>query len=205
MADKNYTTEAKIEAYLGGISISTGAADDYILATQELIEQETDRNFKADTSATSRLYDGNDRQYLIIDDCVEVTKVEVGSNQWGDSFTEITNPVGGTPGYYLLPANYSAENEPIRKIGLRSQYWIFGHANHRITAKWGYSAAVPDDIEFAATVIAAGMYYFNRGLKTGAVKSEKTLNYSVSYANEAGFDSYKNAMMILDSYKKYSL
>ena len=205
MADKIYTTEAKIAAYLGGITIVTGAAASFILATQSLIEKFTGRSFKADSAASARLFNGNDRQALPIDECVEITKVEVGNNQWGDDFTEVVNAEGEIPGYYKLPNNYAAENLPIKIIGLRSMIWIGGNANHRITAKWGFSTAVPDDLSWAATVLASGMYYFNRGAKTGAVKSEKTLNYSVSYAEDSGFNDYKQALEILDKYKKFEL
>lgn len=204
MADKGYTTEEKIEAYLGGISITEGDADDYILATQELIDRMTGRNFKADVLASARQYDGNDRRDLIIDDCVEVTKVEVGNSIWPDSFTEQDND-GDTPQYYLMPTNYADEGLPIRKVGLRNKIWTWGHANARITAKWGYSETPPDDLQFAATVIAAGMYYNNRGAKTGAVKQEKIGEYSVSYSDEGGFNDLESADTILESYKKYEI
>lgn len=203
MSDRQYTTEEKIEAYLGGIAITTGGAANFILATQKLIEQLTNRIFKADGTAVARLYDGNDRQDLLIDDCTEITKVEVGNDMWGDTFTEILN--SGINRYYALPNNYAVDEVPINKIGLRSQIWIGGNANHRITAKWGFSTNVPDDISFAATVIAAGMYNQNRGENTGAIKSEKIGEYQVTYADEGGLNDFKLAMQILQGYKKYLL
>jgi len=203
MADKGYTTESKLEKYLN-VDITDGDAENFILAAQAYIESLTGRNFKADSEASSRLYEGNDRRDLIIDDCVEVTKVEVGSNMWGDSFTEVDNS-GSTPEYYLIPPNYEERGVPIRKIGLRHRTWIFGHANHRITAKWGYSASVPEDISFAATVIASGMYYQNRGENTGAIKSEKIGEYSVTYADQKGYSDLERAKTILDLYTKYEL
>ena len=203
MADRQYTTEEKIEAYLGGIAITTGGAANYILAAQKLIEQLTNRVFKAESTASIRLFDGNDKQYLDIDDCVEVTKVEVGNDGWGDSFTEILST--GINRYYTLPNNNLSDEVPIRRIGLRSRLFIIGNANHRITAKWGYSASVPDDISFAATVIAAGMYYQNRGGKTGPVKSERIGEYQVTYADQGGVNDLKLATEILQGYKKYLL
>jgi len=203
MTDKQYTTQKKIEDYLG-ITITDGSARDYILATQMIIDNMTGRNFKADGTASSRLYDGNDRQGLRIDDCISVTKVEVGSNYWGDSFVEKVN-TGDTPQYYLMPTNYSQDNLPINKIGLRNEIWIQGHANHRITAKWGYSENVPDDVSFAATVISAGMYYQNKGENTGAIKSEKIGEYQVSYADQKGMSDLERAKSILDNYKTFEL
>jgi len=204
MSDKAYTTEEKLEAYLNA-TIVAGSAADAILAAQEYIDQFTARNFKADSSASIRLYNGNDTQALVIDDCVEVAKVEVGSNMWGDSFTEQVNTIGETPQYYELPANHSADKVPIRKIGLRSMIFISGHANHRITAKWGYSATVPSDIVQAATVLASGIYYQNRGQNTGAVNSEKIGEYQVSYADDKGFNDLQMAMDTIERYKKILL
>ncbi|MHA1853385.1 MAG: hypothetical protein ACTSUF_07720 [Candidatus Heimdallarchaeaceae archaeon] len=202
MTDKGYTTEEKIEKYLN-ITITTDDADDFILATQKYIDEMTGRSFKADESASARLYNGNSRQGLIIDDCVEVTKVEVGSNIWGDSFEEISND--GSTRYYTLPANNEAENLPIRKIGLRDRIWIEGHANHKITAKWGFSEEVPSDVSFAATVIASGMYYENRGGKSGKVGMEKIGQYQVSYGDEKKINDLAKAQEILDNYTKHLL
>ena len=203
MSAKGYTTEEKIESYLGDITIIGDAAENYILATEKFIDNFTGRNFIADENASSRLYNGNNRQGLIIDDCIEVAKVEVGSNYYGDSFSEIQ--AGGADGYYLMPPNYSSDSLPIRKIGLRSRIWIEGHANHKITAKWGYSVAVPNDISQAATIIASGMYYANRGENTGAIKSEKIGEYQVQYADTKGKSDYEWAIGVLESYKKYEL
>lgn len=202
MNNKNYTTESKIQEYLNQ-SVTQGDADQFILATQRYIDQYTDRNFLADKTASTRLYDGNDRNQLVIDDCVDVTKVEVGNDAWGDTFSEVDE--GVSSGYYLRPTNYSQEGLPIRKVLLRSRIWIKGIANHRITAKWGYSEDVPADISFVATVLASGMYYQNRGENTGAIKSEKIGEYAVSYADNQGFSDLKTAMSILDSYKKYHI
>jgi len=206
--DKNYTSEEKIEKFLN-ISITTGDAASFILAAQTAIERFTGRSFKADSVASARLFSGNDRQALRIDDCVQVTKVEVGNDQWGDTFTELVNTSGQIPEYYLMPINYlseyAPESDPIDKIGLRSRIWISGHANHKITAKWGYSVAVPDDISFAATVLAAGMYFQNRGQKNGPIKSEKIGEYQVGYSDQKGFNDFEQAMEILNSYKKYEI
>lgn len=201
--DKGYTTEEKIEEYLN-IPIADGDADDFILAVQALIENFTGRNFKADTEASARKYDGNSQQYLNIDDCVEVSKVEVGNNSWGDSMTELVNS-GSTPEYYLLPTNYEADKYPINKIGARNKFFIFGHANHQITAKWGYSTTPPADLIQSATVLAGGMYNYNRSGKTGEIKSEKIGEYQVAYADQKGMNDFDEAMKVLKRYKKFEI
>lgn len=202
MTNRRYTTDYLISTYLN-IDAPDEKVTPFVLATQKYIENYTRRVFKADETATARVYDGNDRQVLYIDDCISVSTVELGTNMWGDSFSTIS--ASGTDRYYTLPRNATAEEVPINAIGLRNKTWIWGHGNHQITAKWGWSESVPKDIEFAATVIASGMFYQNRGENTGAIKSEKIGEYSVGYADQGGFDDMAEAKRILDSYKKYQI
>lgn len=200
--DREYTNEGKIEQYLNA-TISQGDARPYILSAQRFIEQYTERVFVADSTATARLFSGNDTQELPIDDCISISTVEVGVSPWGDSYSTVT--AGGADGYYTMPVNNTAYDLPINKILLRSRIWIRGHANHRITAKWGYSEKCPEDISYVATVLASGMYYANRGENSGAITSERIGEYSVSYSSEAGFNDMKSAMDILDRYKRIRL
>lgn len=202
MADLGYTNATLIGTYLDE-SVAVDDVDQFILATQKFIEQLTGRVFKADSTASTRDYDGNGRLEIIIDDCVSVTKVEWGTNQWADSY--VTIGTSGIDRYYTLPANNAALEVPIRKIGLRTRVWTPGHANHRITAKWGWSTDVPDDIKHAATVIAAGMYNQNRGQDSGVITSEKIGQYSVSYSDQGGVNDYNQAKAILDGYKKLEI
>jgi len=206
MTDKGYTTAAKIKDFLNITTSDT--FESYILAAQKIIDNITGRNFKADTEAKERLFDGPDggARELLIDDCIEISKVEIGGNTWGDSFSTIT--AGGAGGYLIDPPSedYREDREiPITKIILRSRVFSQGIQNQKITAKWGYSETPPDDISFAATVLAAGMYDFHRGGGSGTVKSEKIGNYSVAYDVDGGsvsFGQLEEAKSILDSYTK---
>lgn len=202
MAAKGYTTEAKVEAFLGK-AITNGALDDNILAAEKMIDNITGRNFKADSAASARLYDGEGGNELVIDDCISVTKVELGNDYWGDAFTEA--PFTGTDRYYTDPANNAAEGVPIRKIILRNRLFIEGRANQKITAKWGWSAAVPDDIVYAATVLVAMMYEYGRSGGVGGVQSERIGNYSVQYKTGEEKSKLGEVITILDKYKKYEL
>lgn len=199
--DRKYTNEERIEAYLSDtLSIEVGAAAPYILATQRFIEGYTGRVFRADDTATARQYDGSGTRELCIDDCVEITTVQAGNDVWGDSLSTIA--ASGTDRYYTLPTNNEADDVPINKLLLRNRIWVMGHANNTITAKWGYSVDVPDDIKWAATVIASAMYYENKGENSGPIKSEKIGEYSVSYADTGKYNDKVRAMQILDNYKK---
>ncbi len=198
---KEYTTEAKLETYLNK-TIPTGQADDAINGAVDVIDGMTDRNFIADTSATARKYNGNDSDNLLIDECVEITEVKLGLDLYGDSKSTLTANVAN--GYYPVPNDYANRGLPINELHLRGRVWIIGFANHEITAKWGYSATVPQAIELAATILAAGIYNSHRG-GSGNKKSEKIGNYSVSYLNDDQWADFEKAKDIVAQYKRYTL
>lgn len=190
----SYTDETSIKNYLLtdiDPSFDTQIAD-WITSISAFIEQYTGRVFIADNAATTRLFEGRCTNKLLIDECVEIDKVEKG-DRYGESFTEITSA-----DYQTLPYN----DIPKTAVGLKRTIW--GEGVHRITAKWGYSAALPADIKFAATVLVAGI--INTQTRTGtAVKSEKIGNYTVTYSDEKGAGDYMQAMAILDQRKRVTL
>lgn len=197
-----YTTKTKCEDFLGiTISLTDAKFDDFISAAQSYIDQYTERNFEADTEASERSYNGNGSYVLPIDDCVEVTEVSLGSNFWGDSYSIIDT--SGTDRYYTLPYNNEADGVPINAILLRSRYWIRGTGNHKIKAKWGWSANVPDDIAWAATFLTASIY--KQGGNIGGITSERIGEYNVSFADTEELKDFNKVKSILDGYKKYYL
>lgn len=207
MQPKGYTTEEIIENYLLQNIDATFSdqIDSWIAGIEKIIDQYTGRNFIADSTATARLFDGDGRQDLLIDECVAVTKVEVGLDSYGNSFLEIS--ASGADRYFTYPANATLKSVPIHKISLNARGWAPGRQNNRITAKWGYSATVPADIQFAATVFVAGI--LNQHRQGGdEIKSEHIGNYTVTYNTDQGansFGDFENAKRILDSYKKLNI
>lgn len=203
MAVKGYTTEAKIEDYiLQNIdpTFSTRISE-WIEGIELFIDKVTGRNFKADSAASARLYDGDESQTLLIDDCVAITKVEVGEDSYGSSFTEIL--ATGSDRYFTYPENAALKGVPFYKLILNGRRWPDGMQNNRITAKWGYSTTPPADIIFAATVLVAGVLNQHRGGGDKIVQ-ERIGNYTVSYdSDEANsLADFRRTMEILDSYKK---
>ena len=194
-----YTTKSEIENYLL-ISIDptlNTQVDSWIDDVEAFIDQYTGRNFKADTTATTRLYDGDGTGELLIDDCVAVTKVEIGGDSFGDSFTEII-----TGRYILTPANAIVKNIPIDGVLLKDTCWTAGTQNNRITAKWGYSITAPPDVKLAATILTAHIYKFGRGGITDGVSSEQIGNYRVTYKDDKDKSEHDSAIARLDRYRK---
>lgn len=204
---KGYTTEALVENFLLKTidSSFSGQITSWIEGAERYIDKVTGRNFVADEEATARLYSGDGEQDLLIDDAVEITKVEVGEDDYGGTFSEIAST--GADRYFTDPENAAAKGVPVTKITLRTRRWPKGKQNNRITAKWGYSAEVPADIQFAATVLVAGI--INAQTQDGEeIKSEKIGEYQVTYNSEKGRNSlsdFERAMEILQAYKKYTL
>lgn len=197
---KAYTTEAKLEAFLGGLAIGTTEAEDAINQAITLIDKLTGRNFVADSTESERLFNGKGKSELLIDDAVLVSEVKLGSDYYGDSKTTLASTE-----YIKLPNNYSVKGLPISMLHLKNNYWMTGLQNHSVKGKWGYSAVCPDDVSFATLALASGIYMFNRGGASGGVNSESIGNYSVSYESEEGWKNYKRALSILDGYKKINL
>lgn len=201
---KGYTTEEKIENYiLEDIDASfSDQIDNWIEAMEREIDNITGRNFVADSTASTRLFNGTGNDTLLIDDCVAITKVEIGLDSYGGTFTEIS--ATDSDRYFKEPENYSERGVPITILSLSAREWPKGRQNNRITAKWGYSTAVPKDIEFVCTVFVAGI--LNQQRQGGdEIKSEKIGNYQVTYNTDQGANSYadfEKAMNILNSYKK---
>ncbi len=201
MPAKGYTTEEKVEEYLGK-SVSTDVLTDIILYVEKLIDRITGRNFKADTSASYRYYDGDGSQDLVIDDCIDISEVNIGNNYYGDSFTEVGNT--GTNRYYTLPANNSADSVPIRKLHLRVMFFTLGFQNQKIKAKWGYSETPPEDIVLAATILVSSIYEGGRSGSVGGVQSERIGEYNITYSNSKVLE-VKRAIDIINSYKKFEI
>lgn len=200
--DKNYTNQELIEQFIG--EEVNDSLQEIIVAVQKYIDNYTGRNFKADCTASARVYNGNNSQYLNIDDCIEIAKVEIGNDSYGDTFTEIAST--GSDKYYTLPANNEADGYPINKLFLRSREFLYGIQNQRITAKWGFSKEVPDDISWVATFLSASVYKTGIQGSFAGVKSERIGEYNVTFGGDTeGQSDYDKAKVILDNYKKYVL
>ena len=190
---KGYTTIEQIEDYLLiMIDPAFGAqVSDWIAKIEEYIERFTSRIFIVPGSDSSNLYDGDNTDTLLIDDAMSITSVEIGSDD--DGWTDVTDDC------YFYPANKT----PKTRIVYDGKF-TRGNQNIKVTGKFAYSTAVPGDLEFAITVIVAGMINKSQD-KTGVVQSMTIGRYSVSYDNTKGWDDFKQAQETLSSYRKIKI
>jgi len=194
---KGYTTVVKIENYL----LTNVAAyfhtqvEEWIASMENYVEKITGRVFIADTVASTRKYDGLDvsetfptagANDLYIDDCVSVTSLYIEDN--------LIDPTD----YVLYPANELPKTR-IRLLEDSGESFMAGEQEIDVTAKWGYSVAVPSDIEFATTVLTSGIVNYSN-LAEGEVKSENIGSYSVTYKDEKQWQDFERAKEILAMY-----
>lgn len=189
MAD--YTTIAKVEAYTLkdiGSSFETNVSA-WITSISRFIDQYCNRTIVASGSDTEKYYDGEGKEYVSIDECQSITTVELG-DRYGDNLSAVTD-------YIKYPAT-----APHRALILKSGVFTGGIQNVKVTADFGYAASTPEDIEFAATVLVAGIINAQDPNAQGK-KSERIGNYQVTYTDDKGITDFNRAMAILDSHKRY--
>lgn len=187
---KGYCTIKQIENYLL-IDIEESfepQVEEWIAQIEKHIERETGRIFIADEDASERIYDGDGKQELFLDESVEVSKVTIDSVE-------------------VLIANYlkyPASELPITRIKLTDSsmlYFTKDEQNIKVEAKWGSFVECPADISFATIVFVAGIINFS-GIMEGEIKSETIGSYSVTYKEAKDWQDFERAKEILKSYKK---
>ena len=190
-----YATAAELRARIN----KTDATKDVTVITPLLSAAERNINkacnrpdgFVALTTATARIYTGSGKSYQWIDECIEVTKVEVKETVTDDDYTEwsssdyieargdpkcpnfntlpyhmlIIDPGGSyslfTNGTYSYVPGFPPEVDIVR-----------GVPTVRVTAKWGFSEDVPADIKEACLMQAARWFKRFDGAMSDALATE---------------------------------
>jgi hypothetical protein len=185
---KQYTTVEKVSNYLlSNISSTFESQIEYwIIAMSNYISLATNREWLADETANARWFDGNGYQALEVGDFIGNPTLEIG-----DAFGE--NMVAETD-FITYPHNTTTKNT----IVLKNENFENSIKNVRVTAKWGYLATVPKDIEFATTVLVAGIVMAQTN-QDGEVESEKIGNYSVKYVTDQQKSDYVNVKEIISN------
>lgn len=190
MNPKGYTDKTNIENYMlveidGSFDTQV---DEWIRTIEEYIEHETNKDFaKSDDTATDRVYDGDGTQTLRIDPAKEVVGVKLSP----------TGTAIDTDQYVLYPANQTVKD----KIKLKNIVFPTGDQNIVVKAKYGLEN-VPRDIEFAATVLVAGIIQ-NAWQSEGEVQSMTIGRYTVTYKDAEQIQDFNKVSDILEYNKKY--
>lgn len=134
-----------------------------ILAASESIDNYCNRpdGFIAGDSATARIYAGSGMMWQRIDECVEVTQVEVKDSPTDDEYELWPSTdwiaFAGDPKW----PNFNGPRYHAVKIDIASgTYEIFPKSEFptvRITARWGYAETVPDVVKQACIVQVSRM------------------------------------------------
>ena len=171
MTPKGYTNKSQIENYLLTTvnAIFHDQLDDWIAMMETHINKTTGRNFIADTVATEKLYDGNGENELLVDDFI------------GTPTIEINGVALDSDEYLVYPANTEKKNILKRVSG---GIWSKDDQSIGVTAKWGYSAEVPNDIIFATTVLVAGIINYSSKDSQGQIATKTIGRYSVTYTDK---------------------
>jgi len=190
-----YTSKNDIERYmLVDIDDSYNTQiNEWIESVEAMINDYTGRLFIADTIASIRYFDGDGSHLLLIDDCVSLTKIEMGD-------PTMTKDELDTDDYFVYPYNTT----PKRKVYYDS---IFTRDNKNIdvTAKWGYSVAVPSDVELAATILVS-LILEEAWQSEGETESESIGSYSITYKKtETNKSKIDRAIFTLNRYRKINI
>jgi hypothetical protein len=159
--------------------------EEWIEAMENYINKETGRVFIADANVSVRKFDGDGDPYILIDDCVAITKVEIDDEENTDYLT------------------YPANSLPITMLKLDDDKFSRGNQNVEVTAKWGYSVNVPADIKLATVILVAGIIYRSLS-QEGEVQSISMGRYSVTYKTEKQWDDFETVKKTLDKYTRFN-
>ncbi len=171
----NYATVAEVREQLGG---KKREDDDLVIkfminAAAQMINNILGHpyGFIAGTSATSKLYVGSGYFYQLIDECVEVTKLEVKESATDDDYDEWSsgdyltasgsprNPNFNDVPYTLLITDPTGDEDIFTRGDFYGNDWMRrGAPTVRVTAKWGYAETIPYDIK-EATIAQVARWY----------------------------------------------
>ena len=190
-----YTSKNDIERYmLVDIDDSYNTQiNEWIESQEAMINDFAGRVFIADTTASIRYFDGDGSHVLLIDDCISLSKIEMG-----DPTT--TKDELDSDDYYTYPYNRT----PKRKV-YYSGIFTRAKKNIDVTAKWGYSTAVPNDIKLATTILVS-LIIEEAWQSEGETESESIGNYSITYKKtETNKSKIDRAIEILNRYRKINI
>lgn len=176
MAVTEYTSQTLIEQYLQ--RSLTAQEISFLTTLLPAIRLWLDRILSStfyEVEESTRYFDGGG-ETVDIDPCTAITAVKSVDNEHSVSsdYTNLTD-------YVAEPQNQTVKNELVRRSG---GYFPKGNGRIAVTAKFSeYDGAIPQDIQLAATRIAADVLQAGKTSAVGNVQSESLEGHSVTYRN----------------------
>lgn len=201
-----YTNQTKIEGYLQrSLTANEQVNLDALIANiSGLINSYCDREWydysenPSDPDSETRLYDGNGKRELPIDDCKDIEQIEILDSQSGVLLTLLatTDPVP----FITYPHN----QEIVESVYLRNNIFPHGVARVRVTAIFG-SGVVPAEVVMAATILC-GKFIANSSADVTGFRSESIEGYSYTLKSGADLDrEQKMALQSLEQFRRLEL
>jgi hypothetical protein len=183
LLDIDSSFDSQIEAWIGGAS--------------RMMDNMCNRKLVASDTPTAQYFDGNNTTQLMVDDFVAITELAKSNTEYSDgTFSVVTSTD------YITYPKISTEMPRARGLILKNDVFNWGYQNWRVTARWGYLAQITEDLQFACTVIVAGIVTAQTNGQQSKT-SEKIGNYAVTYSDQKGWADYNNALKTLETYKKH--
>jgi hypothetical protein len=202
-----YTDQGRVESYLKRelTDEEIDIIDEVILQNSSYINGYTNREWLSvdtevddeidDLEPSERIFNGNGKRELFIDDFTLLESISVQDNQGNEviKYEEETD-------WLLYPLN----KNPKQSIHLRTGSFQYGQGNIEVTAVWG-AGIVPADIVVVCTALVA-KYLQKATSSTGMYSSESIEGYSYKLLNASEIDSdTANVLKNLDKWKKFIL
>jgi hypothetical protein len=197
----SYANEGQLENYLT-IDIDNSLSSqitEWSLAVDLYIDKYCNRTFK-DEGTETRYFDGDGSKELDIDDFQSLNTVEILEPNSDDTMFSLVE--GREEDYMVYPYNGIPKYRLIMTPVSKSGNWKKGTRNIKVNADWG-RAAVPEDIQLAATILLAGV--IEKGVKGGSVLQESLGDYSVTFKEADDISGLMGVKDILSKYKLWEM
>lgn len=191
-----YTDQSTIEKYLS-IDIDSSYSSQltsWIAAVKTWIDRYTGKTFEA--SSSDRYYDGCGESSITIDSFVGSPTVVILNS---DGTIDETLTEGASDDFLSYPLNSTEKN----RIVLTSRKFPRGNRRIKVTASFGFSTSVPNDIALIATKLVAKV--LEKGIDGGKLASSQIGDQQVNFES---IDEAAEALGIyqtLDMYRDISI